>query len=317
MNKIVTVTLNPALDISTGVDAVVPDEKLRCDAPVLDPGGGGVNVSRAIARLGGDSRLLVALGGAAGDEMRALLIAEGLTPEDLGVGLATRQSMAVTDRTSGQQYRFILPGPDWQTADWGRAQARIVETVAEGDILVASGSLPPGVPADFWLRVNAAVAPRGVRMILDTSGPALRAAEAASATPVAVLRMDRAEAEALSARHLPDPEAVAGVARALVARGAAQVAAVACGAEGNVIADAEGCHLCTAPKVPVVSKVGAGDSFVAAFALALSRGASAVEAGAQGSAAAASAVTTPATQLCDPQLAKDLRAEVRIVPLGD
>ncbi|MSU88751.1 hexose kinase [Rhodobacteraceae bacterium 2CG4] len=315
MSTIVTVTLNPALDISTAVDAVVPDEKLRCDPPALDPGGGGVNVSRAIARLGGRSRMLVALGGGAGAEMRALLRAEGLEPEDLGVGLPTRQSIAVTDRASGQQYRFVLPGPAWQTADWGQAEAKIAAAAGDGDILVASGSQPPGVPADFWLRVNAALAPRGVRTILDTSGPALRAAEAASATPLAVLRMDRAEARALAGRPLDGPAQIAEVARALVARGAAQTAAVACGAEGNVIADAGGSHLCRAPKVAVVSKVGAGDSFVAAFALALAQGESALEAGARGTAAAASAVTTPATQLCDPALAAALRAQVEIVPL--
>ncbi len=95
---ILTVTLNPALDISTGVDAVVPELKLRCDAPQVDPGGGGINVSRSVARMGGVSTALVALGGATGMRLAGLLTDAGLDVAQLDAPGETRQSLAVSDR---------------------------------------------------------------------------------------------------------------------------------------------------------------------------------------------------------------------------
>ena len=117
---VLTLTLNPALDMATTVAAVVPDQKLRCSEPLLDPGGGGLNVSRAIAALGGESLALVALGGLTGDRLAGLIRRESVPFLALTAPGETRQSLTVTDASTGQQYRFMLPGPVWSEADQDR-----------------------------------------------------------------------------------------------------------------------------------------------------------------------------------------------------
>ncbi len=316
MSRILTVTLNPALDLATQTPHVHPDRKLRCAAPRMDPGGGGVNVSRAIARLGGTSLPLVALGGAAGAEYAALLTAEGLTPQALGPSLPTRTNLTVTEGDSGHEYRFVLPGPTWQTQDIDQALSTIRATAQAGDLLVPSGSLPPGVPQDIFLTLNATLSPQGVRMILDTSGPALgAAAHQTTNAPLEVLRMDLHEAETLAARPLPSPADRAAVARDLVLRDVARIVAISGGAQGTVVASDQGAWSCAAPKVPVVSRVGAGDSFVGAMTLALHRGDSAAQACAWGVAAASAAVMTPGTALCDKAQTEACLAQVPITAL--
>ena len=297
--RILTLTLNPALDLSTETDRVAPGRKLRCATPRADPGGGGVNVSRAIRNLGGRSDTLVAAGGANGAQLLALLRSEGLDPSALPVAAETRISLAVTDLGDGAQYRFVTPGPSWTAPDLQAAADRVAAVARTGDLVVVSGSLPPGAPADWPLALARRLRAARADVLLDTSGAPLAAAAAARDGAVAALRMDDEEAEALTGAPLPDAAATARFAAGLVARGAARVAAVARGAEGSVVADAGGCWLCAPPVVPVLSKVGAGDSFVAAFAMALAEGAPTSEACARGVAAAAAAVTTPDTRLCD------------------
>ncbi|MBL3571900.1 hypothetical protein BV509_08185 [Rhodovulum sulfidophilum] len=298
MHDILTVTLNPTVDLSTSVAHVVPGDKLRCAPPVTDPGGGGINVSRAIRLLGGESRALVALGGHNGDKLRALLEHEGIRLIPLVAPGETRMSLAVTDSTSGEQFRFVLPGPIWNEAGLKATLAAVTTAVPEAGYVVISGSLPRGLPEDFTERVCAKIGSRGARVLADTSGPALtRLAEARDAVPY-VLRMDGLEAEELAGRALPDRKDSADFASELVARGVASIVVIARGAEGNVLA-AEGLRLhVAAAKVPVRSLVGAGDSFVGAFVLALARGADLARALQWGAAAASAAVMTDATALC-------------------
>lgn len=310
--RILTITLNPALDLSTETDHVRPEEKLRCAPPRSQPGGGGVNVSRAIAHLGGTSRALVAAGGHEGRMLMAGLQQAGLAPLRIPVSGATRSSLAVTDRGSGHQFRFVMPGPRWSADDLDRARAAIALHLRAGDLVVPSGSLPPGVPPAFFsdLAGDLAQAPR---MILDTSGAALRAA--ARGQGLHSLRMDEAEAAELADMPMLDPARIAGFARHLLARKVAGAVLIAAGARGNVIAHEGGCWLTAPPRVGVVSKVGAGDSFVAAYTLALARGATRLEACIQGTGAAAAAVETPDTDLCEKEAAEAHARAVRVTPL--
>jgi 6-phosphofructokinase 2 len=314
MTAILTITVNPALDLSTDCPAVVPDRKLRCSAPRVQPGGGGVNVSRAIANLGGQSRTLLAYGGPTGEMLTDLLREEGLTPESLGVGYPTRQSLSVRDKANGLQYRFMMPGPPWQDADRGAARAAIRAAVAPGVLVIPSGSLPEGLSVDFFLGLNAEIAEAGGRMILDTSGAALRRAAEARAG-LFVLRMDTDEAREISGRALVQVADVAVLAEELRENGAAEIVMIAAGAQGTVISSPGWRGLTRPPVVVPVSKVGAGDSFVGAFALALTRGDDPATACAWGTAAAASAVTVPDTDLCRRDDTERYFAEVSRSPL--
>lgn len=297
MTQILTITVNPALDLSTEAPAVLPDRKLRCTEPLVHPGGGGVNVSRAIANLGGQSRLMLAYGGPTGERLVALLREEGLAPETLGVSHDTRQSLSVRDAANGQQFRFMLPGPAWSVADCETARGTIMGAIEKDALVIPSGSLPPGMDVDFFLSMQSDIAAHGARMILDTSGPALRHA-ASRKTGLYVLRMDLAEARDLSGAALAGVSDIADYAENLRLAGAARIVMIAAGAQGTVITTETGRSLTRPPVVAPLSRVGAGDSFIGAFALSLSRGDDPLTACAWGTAAAASAVTTEGTALC-------------------
>ncbi|RMC36156.1 1-phosphofructokinase family hexose kinase [Paracoccus alkanivorans] len=305
---ILTVTLNPALDLSTAADEVRPDLKLRCDKPVADPGGGGINVSRAIKIMGGQSTAMVALGGATGTRIAEMLKADGLSIIRLTAPGETRQSLAVTDRATGSQYRFVMPGPEWHKAHVSDMMAAIAEAARAGGWVVVSGSNPPGVAPGFEQMLTVGLKDGRARLLVDTSGDALRAL-AGSSTPVDVLRMDSVEAEGLAGRPLPLRSDSAAFAAGLVRDGAAKSVIVARGADGSVIAGEDGAWHAEAADVPVVSAVGAGDSFVAGFVLAVSRGQPVEDALALGAAAASAAVMTPATDLCHGHDVERLYAE--------
>ena len=298
---VLTVTLNPALDVSTSADSVVPELKIRCDAPAIDPGGGGINVSRAIARIGGRSTALVALGGGTGARLCDLLRETGLPMLRLDAPGETRQSLSVTDRATGAQYRFVLPGPDWQPWDVRGALDAIAGAAPVGGIVVLSGSNPPGVPSDFATLLAARLSGSGARLFVDTSGSALAAVATGTARAVAVLRMDDAEAEGLAGRQLPTRADTADFAAALVAAGAAESVLIARGSDGNIVAGPDGRWHAAAHEVPILSKVGAGDSFVAGYTLGLARGLAVTEALALAAAAASATCMTPATELCYPE----------------
>lgn len=306
-SPILTLTLNPALDMATEVPEIVAGAKLRCTDPLLDPGGGGLNVSRAIRALGGDSLALVAIGGLTGDRLAGLIREAGVTfLSILGPG-ETRQSLTVTEEATGKQFRFMLPGPVWGEAERARVFTLLRATARPGGLSVISGSQPPGVPADFPAQLAESMP--GSRVVLDTSGKPLSEAVRNPIPGLEVLRMDTEEAESLTGHALESRADTADFAQGLVRKGVAKQVVVARGSDGNVLATAERRLFSPAPKVRVKSTVGAGDSFVAALVLAMARGQDAAEALAMGAAAAAAAVMTDATQLCRPEDVMRLRPD--------
>lgn len=293
---ILTLTLNPALDMASDVPHLIPDEKLRCTDPRLDPGGGGLNVSRAIHALGGESLALVALGGLTGDRLAELIRREGVMFLGITGPGETRQSLTVTETASGRQYRFMLPGPVWGAEDQERVFMLLRAAGKPGGFAVISGSQPPGVPKNFPALLAAAMA--GMRVVLDTSGAALVEAVTNPLPGLEVLRMDDDEAAQLAGHPLDSRSDTADFAQSLVHKGIARKVIVARGADGSVLSGAEERLFCKAPKVKLRSRVGAGDSFVGGYVLGLARGLTEAGALSQGVAAAAAAVMSEATELC-------------------
>lgn len=309
MRDILTVTLNPALDLSTAVDHVAPGQKLRCDPAQTDPGGGGINVARAIKLLGGQARCLVALGGSTGQRIKDLLITAGLDIIVHAVPGETRSSLAVTDRTTGDQYRLMLPGPSWFPLDTAAAAAAVLAAAQPGGLVVLSGSLPPGVPPALIPDLCHRLHQMGAEAIVDTSGHALHLLARGTEAGPKVLRMNHHEADEIAGRPLRSLIDSADFAASLVARGAAEIVIVARGPEGSVLASRNERLHSAAADVPVRSKVGAGDSFVGGFTLALAKGHPLNAALSRGVAAASAAVMTDGTLLCRPEDAK------RLIPL--
>ncbi|MBK4215590.1 1-phosphofructokinase family hexose kinase [Paracoccus caeni] len=296
-SPILTVTLNPALDLSTATDEIRPELRLRCDKPVAVPGGGGINVSRAIKILGGQSTAMVALGGATGMRIAEMLKSDGLSVVKLTAPGETRQSLAVMDRRTGAPYRFVMPGPEWHRAHIADMMSAIAEAARAGGWVVVTGSNPPGVAAGFEQMLVVRLRDSRAKLLVDASGEVLTAL-AGSSTPVDVMRMDSLEAEALAGRPLPLRSDSAAFAAGLVKDGAAKAVIVARGDDGSVIAGPDGAWHAEAARVNVVSSVGAGDSFLAGFVLAIARDWPVEDALALGAAAASAAVMTPATELC-------------------
>ena len=309
---ILTITLNPTVDYSTRAPEVFPEQKLRCTEPEVDPGGGGINVARAIRQLGGQATALVAIGGDNGARLLQLLALEGVpTVAFQGPG-QTRQSTSVIDQSSGAQYRFVMPGPIWTAEDVERGLRSVEQAAGEGTYVVLSGSQPPGVAKDFPSILAGHTAGREAHLIVDTSGPALRHLYEEPREAILVLRMDGEEAEDLAGRPLPEVADTAAFAEELLAKGAAKYVIIARGPDGSVLSSAEGSWHSVGPVVRVVSKVGAGDSFVGAFTLWLARGEPPEECLRAGVAAASNAVMTEATRLCDLDTTLGLMAEVTI-----
>lgn len=294
---IVTVTLNPALDISSEVAELVPNRKLRCAAPRVDPGGGGVNVSRAIRILGGESTPWVTCGGAVGEELVQRLRDEGLEPQAFAIGGTTRQSVAIGVEGTRDQYRFVFPGPEITEVEAQSIVRELHGITVEADWIVLSGSLPPGLPRSFYADLASSLEHAGRRVVADTSGDALLAFRK-SATPASVLRMNHREAAELCGRELPTLDDTQRAAHDLTMDGTARLVVLTHGDVGCVVATPHESHRVPAPKVERNSAVGAGDSLVAALTLGLSRDWALRKVGAYAMAAAASALTTPATELC-------------------
>ncbi len=295
MTKIVTLTINPTIDRSTYVDRVVPDRKLRCAPPRDEPGGGGVNVSRAIKRLGGQSRAIYAMGGATGDMLRSLLDAEALDHQPLAIRDLTRLNLMVLDESSDRQFRFGMPGPQLDKTEWERCLDAVASVGKDVDYIVGSGSLPRGVPDDFYAQVADLGREAGARVIVDTAGEPLRLAAEAG---VYMLKPNMRELGHLAHHDIEDEEEQVAVAEDIVQRGWAEVVMVTLGAAGALLATADGTRRFRAPTVQIHSKIGAGDSTVAGGVLSLAQGKSLEDAVRYGIAAGSAAVMTPGTELC-------------------
>ncbi|MEM7720638.1 MAG: 1-phosphofructokinase family hexose kinase [Pseudomonadota bacterium] len=312
---ILTITLNPTVDYCTTAPGIGAGVKLRCSEPQIDPGGGGINVARAIRLLGGQATALVAIGASTGANLLQLLALEGVpTVAFQGPG-ETRQSMSVIDETSGDQYRFVMPGPVWQSHDVPRALASVDQAASGDTLVVLSGSQPPGVAKDFPSILSDHVAGRGSRLIVDTSGPALFHLAEQPRESLYVLRMNGEEGEELAGRPLRTRSDTAEFARGLIEKGVARIVVVARGPDGSVMATKDGAWHGVSPPAPVISKVGAGDSFVGAFTLYLSLEAPVDECLRRGVAAASAATMTEATRLCDPELTAQQYRDCVVTPL--
>lgn len=309
MAGIVTLTMNPAIDVSAGVDAVEPSRKLRCDVARRDPGGGGINVARVIRRLGGDATAIFPIGGHVGRMLEELVAKEGVGSFAIAIAGDTREDFTVTDRTSGKEYRFVLPGPPMRPKEWRACLEAVKGLESEPAFLCASGSLPPGAPETFYAELADVAAQAGSKFVLDTSGPALARALDRGAF---LIKPNLAELRALTGAPLEDRLAMTSACRALVERGTASIVALTLGHRGALLVSAN--EAAFAPPLPVaaVSTVGAGDSFLGAMVWSLASGASLLEAFRWGVAAGSAALTAHGTELCREEDVRRLFGSVEV-----
>jgi 6-phosphofructokinase 2 len=295
MQTIITLTMNPTIDTSTAADRIVAERKIRCKPPQHEAGGGGINVSRAIRKLGGESLAFYPAGGPTGQLLRSLLEEEGVRQQPWTVAGWTRDNWNVVDESTHHQYRFLMPGAELSAAEWQQALDLLAALSPAPPYLVASGSLPPGVPEDFYARVARVAKKLGSRYLLDTSGVPLRLALQEG---VYLVKPNLRELCELAGEDLEDEAQQAQVASQLVKRGQSEVVVLSLGAAGALLASAAGSERLYSPAVRARSRVGAGDSMLAGSVRSLARGKLLRAAVRFGIAAGAAAVLSPGTGLC-------------------
>lgn len=303
-------TLNPCIDKTFSVERVAPEHKLQAREVRQYPGGGGLNVARAITKLGGRARALWSCGGTTGELLRELLAEEGVAETGVPVEGDVRENLIVTETASGQQYRFGMPGPELAEGDRARWRDVLEGLDPAPDYVVFSGSRPPGAPA-AWYGELVRLLPDATRVVVDTKKDAL--AEALEAGVFLVKPNVRELGEVLD-RELEDDDAIERAASELVGRGAAEVVLVSLGRAGAMLVTAEGSERLFAPTVRTRSRVGAGDSTVAGCVLALARGRGLHDAVQYGMAAGAATAMTPGTGLCRREDTERLHAHVGRAP---
>ncbi|WP_292465980.1 1-phosphofructokinase family hexose kinase [Methanolobus sp.] len=295
MRTIITLTMNPAIDKSTSTEHVIPEHKLYCKPAQYEPGGGGVNVSRAIKKLGGESLLVYPSGGMAGQMLNTLLEQEGVELRPLPIKGMTRENLIVLEGSTGQQYRFGMPGPQLQADEWERCLRELSSASPTPDYLITSGSLPMGVPSDLYARVARIGKDIGAKVIVDASGEAL---EKALQEGVYLIKPNIREFQKLAGQDVMEEPQILEEAKRIIKAGMCEVIVISLGAAGALLVSEEIVERMVPPTVPISSKVGAGDSMVAGIALGLSRGKTLRQAVLYGLAAGSAAVMTPGTELC-------------------
>jgi len=294
VKQIVTLCMNPALDITTTTEVVRPTDKLRCTTARYDPGGGGINVANVAQVMGVPSTAVFPGGGPAGQLVHDLLVAEGIAVQRISIGGATRESFTVDETGTARQYRFVLPGPQLTVAEHTECLLRLRRTAVGAGIVVASGSLPPGVPDDFYQQVSTACEELGVPLLLDTSGEGLAHVKSG----VFLLKPSIRELREDVGEPLAREEEQVDAARELITSGIAGNVLVSLGAQGALLVSAREAQRFAAVPVPPGSGVGAGDAMLAGVAVGISRGWPLAEAVRLGIAAGAAMLLTPGTAPC-------------------
>jgi 6-phosphofructokinase 2 len=307
VQSIVTLTMNPTIDKSTSIDNVVPERKLRCRPPRYEPGGGGINVSRAIHKLGGESSAFYLAGGELGRMLSHLLDQERLNHRPTKIQKLTRQNLTVYEESTGQQFRFGMPGPEVTEKECRELLDTLFGLDPAPAFIVASGSLPSGVPKDFYARVAKRAKGLGSKMIVDTSGEAFSLAVQEG---VYLIKPNLRELGNLRGAEIEEESEQETLAREIIEKGQSEVVVVSLGAAGALLVEKNGHERLRAPTVSIKSKVGAGDSMVAGITLRLSQGHSVPQSVRFGVAAGAAAVMTSGTELCRREDAESLYEKI-------
>lgn len=294
---VITLTMNPVLDKSTATKLVLAEKKIQCDSLRLEPGGGGLNVSRAIKKLGGNSTAYFLAGGNSAKKISGLLGEEEVNNRIIDSGIPARENLVVYDKTTGRQYRFGMPGNRISEEHWKKALETIQNASPKPRYIVASGSLPPGTPDDFYARIAHYAKNNDIRLIIDTKGEPLKIAVEEGGVYMIKPNL-REMANLVDAKHFTGLEQEEAASKILSER-KCEVIVLSMGERGVMLAITDyDIEYIVPPTVPKISAVGAGDSMVAGILTAFSKGMLPGLAVRYGVAAGTAAVMTPGSELC-------------------
>lgn len=296
MGRIITITFSPCIDKSTSIPALVPEKKLQCANPKLEPGGGGINVARVIQKLGADVMAVFPSGGYTGRHFNYLLDKEQIPCSIIETENETRENIIVFDESTGNQYRFGMPGTALKETEWKKC-LQVIEYAADIEFIVASGSLPPGVPTTIFSQLAKIAQTKNAKFVADTSGAALR--EAAE-TGAFLLKPNLGELASLVDKKNIEITELETVAKQVLYRYPVEILVVSAGADGAMLFTKNETYKVVAPPVERKSTVGAGDSMVAGIIFSLSQQSTLKKALQFGVACGTAATINPGTELCTP-----------------
>ena len=266
IHQIITLTLNPSLDKSTHFTGLIAEQKIRCEKPRYDAGGGGINVSKAIAKLGGSSLCIHTSGGSAGIMLEEIILKDGIENKVIPTQNWTRENFIAFENTTKAQYRFGFPGNELLEDE----KEKVIETIKEINTkyLVLSGSLNEGLPTDFYQTIAEIAKAMGIKVIVDTSGEPLRKVLEKGVYLIKPNIGELAKLIGVERLELSEAEKAA---KTLLENGAAEIVVVSLGTQGAILVSKEQIEFVKAPKVTKKSTVGAGDSMVGGMVWALSQ----------------------------------------------
>jgi 6-phosphofructokinase 2 len=310
--QIVTLTMNPAVDVSTSVTRMVPFTKMRCAQAHRDPGGGGINVARVLKRLGVEATAVYPAGGATGQLLANLIEREGVRSVVIPATNDTREDITIFDETTREQFRLVFPGARLNDIEWQECLGSITRITPQPAYIIASGSVPPGVPHDFIGRVvQASKAPS--KIIVDTSGPFLRAALEAG---VYLVKPNLREFQELAELAAIDEASLVDAGRRLIDRYRIEVVALSMGSDGALLVTRDMALRANGLPIDPISVSGAGDSFLGAMVWSLVKGNSLETALRYGVAGGSAALLNPGTELCRPDDVHRLASQVTVTPIA-
>ena len=295
MSQIVTITFNPCIDKSATVPQLIPEKKLSCSEPHFEPGGGGINVARAIKKLGGEAIAIYPSGGYTGKFFNDLLAKENIPAIVIEVKNPLRENVIVLEEGSNKQFRFGFPGAKLLEHEWQKC-IDAIDKINNAEFLVASGSLPEGVPDDIFARLATISKKKNLKLVVDTSKAALKHAADAG---VFMLKPNLNELSSLVGRKELSIHEVEAAAKEIIEKKYCEVLVVSLGEKGAVLFSQNKELKVFPPKVEKKSTVGAGDSMVAGFVLSLSEGKNFEDALKYGVACGTAATMHPGTGLCN------------------
>nr|QDP27334.1 1-phosphofructokinase family hexose kinase [Bradyrhizobium cosmicum] len=286
--------MNPAVDISTSVKKMLPFTKMRCAEAQRDPGGGGINVARVLNRLGAEATAIYPAGGATGQTLAALVEREAVRSIVIPTSNDTREDITVFDETTREQFRLVFPGALLSEFEWQQCLDAIARISPQAAFVIASGSLPPGVPADFYGRV-AQAAKGPAKVIVDTSGASLKAALDVG---VYLIKPNLREFQDLAGISSADEPSLIQAGRRLFDRYRIEIIALSMGPGGALLLTRDIALRAEGLPIELVSVSGAGDSFLGAMVSRLAEGAPLETALRYGVAGGSAALLSPGTGLC-------------------
>ena len=308
MAEIITITFNPCIDKSTTVSALLPEKKLKCTNPKFEPGGGGINVSKAIKSLGGDSIALFPAGGYSGKFLQKLLNELKIHFITVEITSHTRENLIVFENSTSEQYRFGMPGPQLLEHEFQKCLTEL-KKLSGVKYIVVSGSLPAGIPKNVFKEIAQIAHNLNAKLIVDTSGEALKQA---LQEEVYLIKPNLNELSKLAGYREIKPGEEEKICKEIIAQGNCKVIVVSLGAEGAILITEKKSIRCVPPKVHKKSTVGAGDSMVAGIVLSLQNGKTLEEAIQFGIACGTAATMNAGTELCHRKNVEELYPLIKV-----